>query len=234
MPDLLAIDTSGEACSVALKVKNQTRLRHVHAPLKHAELLLPAVRGLLDEAGMPLSDLDAIVFGRGPGSFTSLRIGISVVQGLAWGADLPVVPISSLAAVAQQLVGQDPGIQHKANPCYILVAMDARMSEVFHCTYKVSEAGILLPRSPESVSAPGAVEAADAALTVGAGNGFDRYLELGRLGSTLCRVHKELVPSAAALIPLAQRWLETHQPLPAAEAQPVYIRNQVADKPSMP
>ena len=89
--DLLAIETSSEACSVALCIGGELLERHEHAPLRHAELLLPAIRGLLSEADLPLSRLDAIAFGRGPGSFTSLRIGIGVVQGLAWAVDLPVV-----------------------------------------------------------------------------------------------------------------------------------------------
>lgn len=232
MRNLLAIDTSSEACSVALAVNGASLQRHLLAPLRHAELLLPAVHALLAEAGVTLSSMDAIVFGRGPGSFTSLRIGIGVVQGLAWGADLGVVPISSLAAVAQQAIGRDPDGRPQASAHYILVAMDARMAEVFHCTYAVSAAGELLQQSPESLSLPAAVSVTQADRTVGAGNGFRRYAELRALGSTLRQVKAELLPCAAALLPLARRWLERFEPLPAAAAQPVYLRNQVADKPS--
>ncbi len=231
MRNLLAIDTSSAACSVALALNGATLQRHLLAPLRHAELLLPAVHSLLAEAGVTLGSMDAIVFGRGPGSFTSLRIGIGVVQGLAWGADLPVVPISSLAAVAQQAMGGDPGDGPDAASRYILVAMDARMAEVFHCSYAVTAAGELLQESPESVSAPAAVTVTRAALTVGAGNGFGCYAELRCLGETLRRVQAELLPCATALLPLARQWLARHEPLPAAAAQPVYIRNQVADKP---
>lgn len=232
MRNLLAIDTSSAACSVALALNGASLQRHLLAPLRHAELLLPAVHALLDEAGVTLSSMDAIVFGRGPGSFTSLRIGIGVVQGLAWGADLPVVPISSLAAVAQQAMARDPEDRQDAAPHYILVAMDARMAEVFHCSYAVTAAGELLAESPESVSLPAAVRVSRAALTAGAGNGFKRYAELHRLGETLHCVQADLLPCAVALLPLARQWLARHQPLPAAAAQPFYIRNQVADKPS--
>ena len=229
MTQLLAIETSGEACSVALSWSGEVTQRHQHAPLLHAELLLPAVRGLLDEAGVGLNQLDAIVFGRGPGSFTSLRIGIGVVQGLAWGAELPVVPVSSLAAVAQQLVWNCTApLQF---PARILVAVDARMNEVFHCTYGVDASGRLQQLGAEEVSPPSAVFAADARSTAAAGNGFERYPELSTLGRTLARVHAGLVPAATALLPLAEQWLQTHQALDAAQAQPVYVRNHVADKP---
>lgn len=229
MTQLLAIETSGEACSVALSWSGEVLSRHQHAPLLHAELLLPAVRGLLDEAGVGLNQLDAVVFGRGPGSFTSLRIGIGAVQGLAWGAGLPVVPVSSLAAVAQQLVWNcSAPLQF---PARILVAVDARMNEVFHCTYAVDDLGQLQELGPEAVSSPSLVHAEDPGLTTAAGNGFERYPELSTLGRTLTRVHAGLVPAAAALLPLAEQWLQTHQALEAVQAQPVYVRNHVADKP---
>jgi tRNA threonylcarbamoyladenosine biosynthesis protein TsaB len=221
---LLAIETSSEVCSVALSVNGETRARHQQAPLRHAELLLPSVRSLLDEAGTGLSELDGIVFGRGPGSFTSLRIGIGVVQGLAWGADLPVIPLSSLASVACQV--SNPGTRT------ILVAMDARMSEVFHGSFQMDPNGVLTTLSSERVEAPGNVTADEPENTIGAGNGFDRYDELKRSGQTLAAVESELLPSATALLYLAEQWLLVNDPLPPAEAQPVYVRNHVADKPA--
>jgi len=228
----LAIDTSSEACSVALALDDEIRQRHLHEPLRHAELLLPAIRDVLDEADLTLRKLDFIAFGRGPGSFTSLRIGIGVVQGLAWGADLPVVPVSSLAAVAQQVIG--PALQKAAETeaRFVLAVMDARMSEVFHCTFGVDGGGILTPEYQEAVSPPDDVRVSNPRATIGAGNGFQRYPELSRLGGILMDVKPDVLPHAAALIPLARQWLKSHEPLPAAEAQPVYIRNQVADKPS--
>ena len=138
MNRILAIETSGEACSVALSVDGVVTEIHEHAPMRHAERLLPAVRLLLEEGGLAVRDLEAIAFGRGPGSFTSLRIGIGVVQGLAWGAGLPVVPVSSLAAVARQ-AWEDAG----RKPLPVCVAMDARMQEVFHANFSMNETGRL-------------------------------------------------------------------------------------------
>ena len=123
MADILAIESSNEACSVALRAGDSVIERFEHAPMKHAELLLPMVQSVLDESDRALASLDAIAFGRGPGSFTSLRIGIGVVQGLAWGAGLPVVPVSSLAAIADQALAPDDDRR-------VWVAMDARMKRL--------------------------------------------------------------------------------------------------------
>jgi tRNA threonylcarbamoyladenosine biosynthesis protein TsaB len=220
---LLAIETSSEVCSVALSVNGETRVRHQHAPLRHAELLLPSIRSLLEEAGIGLSELDGIAFGRGPGSFTSLRIGIGVVQGLAWGADLPVIPLSSLASVACQV--SDPAAR------IILVAMDARMSEVFHGSFQLDSNGVLKTRSSERVEAPEKVRFEAPENTIGVGNGFERYVELEQAAGSLYAMQAELLPSATALLGLAGQWLLENEPLPASEAQPVYVRNQVAIKP---
>ncbi|MGH8034859.1 MAG: tRNA (adenosine(37)-N6)-threonylcarbamoyltransferase complex dimerization subunit type 1 TsaB, partial [Lysobacterales bacterium] len=212
MQPLLAIETSSEACSVALSVAGETRLRHELVPLRHAERVLPCVRSLLAEAGIRLADLHAIAFGQGPGSFTSLRIGIGVVQGLAWGGDVPVVPVSSLAAAAQTALVREaevnpailtglPGSHH------ILVALDARMNEAFHCSYEISAEGLVHELEDERVSSPAQVNAPGASWILAAGNGFERYPELQRLGERFNRVRPETVPSAAAVITLAQYWL---------------------------
>lgn len=240
---LLAIETSSEACSVALSVDGRLYEAHELAPLRHAEVLLPAVERLLAEAGVGLSALDAVAFGRGPGSFTSLRIGIGVVQGLAWAAGLPVVPVSSLAALAQDAADQadnasgdgvDNGVGNEGSGAdeRICVAVDARMQEVFTAEFERGPGGLLRPVGAERVC-PASAVAAEPAPSIAAGNGFERFTEL----QPLCRAARvclpELWPRAAVVLRLAEAWLQTHDPLPAALAQPVYLRNDVAEKPAV-
>jgi len=237
-PKLLSIETSTESCSVALSIGENLWEKFEHAPRRHAELILPMVRSLLTEAELALGQLDAIAFGRGPGSFTSLRIGIGVVQGLAWGADLPVVPVSSLAAVTQAAVerGLSPGV------CRVCVAMDARMQEVYTANFHLDVDGFVIPSGEEQVCPPDDVCTEDAAGVrpegaagvCAAGNGFEVYPELEKLAGELGLYVPDCWPRAAAISRLAARWLENNKPLPAAQAQPVYIRNQVAIKPSTP
>ena len=104
--NLLALDTSSIACSVAVKVDDKQFERHEEQPREHTRLLMPMIESSLDEAGITLADLDAIVLGNGPGSFIGMRIAASVAQGLAFGSGLKIVPVSSLAAVAAQVVAE--------------------------------------------------------------------------------------------------------------------------------
>jgi tRNA threonylcarbamoyladenosine biosynthesis protein TsaB len=219
---LLVLDTAFEQCTVGLAVAGRVLERSEASPRGHARLLLPWVEELLGEAGVQLGQLDAIAFGRGPGSFTSLRIGIGVVQGLAWGAGLGVVPVSSLQAIAQS-------VQQQAGGQPVLVAMDARMDEVYAGRFTFDQ-GIARPAGHEQVCAPEQAadlfRAGDAAV----GNGFERFAPLQQVAGP--GVWQPVTHArAAALVALAQHWLGQHQPLPAAQAQPVYLRDQVADKP---
>ena len=228
MNKLLSIETSAESCSVALSIGKNSWERFEHAPRRHAELILPMVSSLLAEAELELGQLDGIAFGRGPGSFTSLRIGIGVVQGLAWGADLPVVPVSSLAAVAQAALerGLPPGVSR------ICVAMDARMQEVYTADFEVDVDGFVIPAGAERVCPPGDVCSEYTAGVCAAGNGFEVYPELEKLAGELGLCIPDCWPRAGVISRLAARWLESNKPLPAAQAQPVYIRNKVANKPA--
>ncbi len=227
MNKLLSIETSAESCSVALSDGENTWEKFEHAPRRHAELILPMVRSLLGEAEWALGQLDGIAFGRGPGSFTSLRIGIGVVQGLAWGADLPVVPVSSLAAIAQAALdrARSPGI------CSVCVATDARMQEVYTANFEADVDGFVILSGEEQVCPPADVRAEGAAGVCAAGNGFEVYPQLRQLSGELGLCIPDCWPRASVISLLAARWLENNQPLPAEQAQPVYIRNQIATKP---
>ncbi|MCW8926613.1 MAG: tRNA (adenosine(37)-N6)-threonylcarbamoyltransferase complex dimerization subunit type 1 TsaB [Xanthomonadales bacterium] len=220
--NLLAIETATETCSVALSAGDEVRERYRHAPRKHAELLLPWVQQLMAEAGLGFSSLDAIAFSRGPGSFTSLRIGIGVVQGLAWASGCPVIPVSSLAATAQSAANEGIGSA--------LVALDARMDEVFTGAFAVNDRGVMTPTVDERVCSPVDVPLPTRAGTVGVGVGFARYAALEKLSTQLDGVRTDLWPRASTVITLAQEWLRDNEALPAEQAQPVYLRDNVAKK----
>lgn len=217
---LLAIESAFEACSVALWLDDQHLERFAPGPRGHAENLLPFVQALLDESGVPLNALDGIAFSRGPGSFTSLRIGIGVVQGLAWGADLPVVPVSSLRCVAQ--AAAENGIERA------WVAMDARMNEVFSGCF-VGPGGLMQASGPEQVCTPRSAIPESPETWSGVGNGFDRFDALATV--TVKDRWPEVVASAAHVARLAVPDLRDGLGVPAEQAQPVYLRNHVADKP---
>ena len=215
---LLVLDTSTEWCSAALWLDGHIRARRILAEQRHSSLLLPMVDDLLRESAIALRQLDGIAYGAGPGSFTGLRIACAVTQGLALGADLPVVGVSTLESIAEQTgAGQ------------VLTVLDARMAEVYWAAYRregvdwhtVSEPRLALP---ESVAVP---EGGD---WVGAGNGF---VALGnvlrpRLAARLARIDDTLMPDAAAMAPLAARAFERGEGQDAALAAPIYLRDKVA------
>src|SRR5690349_20852576 len=214
---LLAIDTATERCSVALRAEGQTIERSIELPRGHADLVLPMVDEVLREGGLQLRDLDGIAYGRGPGGFTGVRIAVGVVQGLAFGADLPTVGISNLAAVAQQVAREGDRV---------LVCMDARMEQVYWSVF-AREPGSKLVTSiaPERVDAPDSVTDGD--YTVLAGTGFKAYGHLAaRLSRTERRMAETALPSAADIALLAEAEFRAGRAKPAAEAEPVYVRDQ--------
>jgi tRNA threonylcarbamoyladenosine biosynthesis protein TsaB len=221
---LLAIETASETVSVALSINGEVLERYEHAPRQHAELLLPWVEELVADAGIGFNALDAIAFSRGPGSFTSLRIGIGVVQGLAWASDLPVVPVSSLAATAQSA--------YKEGISSAVIALDARMNEVFTGTFVANSDGIMTLTDRERVCAPQDVSAPKEAGYFGIGIGFERYDGLKSLSKQLVDVRTDIWPKASSVLTLARVWLLSNEALPAEQAQPVYLRDNVAKKTS--
>lgn len=224
--NILGIETSGEACSVAVLFEGNMHVFFEHAPLRHAERLLPAVQHLLHECGIQLEELDTIAFGRGPGSFTSLRIGIGVVQGLAWGAGLQVVPVSSLAAVAQLAVDSS-----SSDVTSVCVATDARMQEVYTANFDCRADGVVAISGAERVCRPSQVVVPRQRPFIAVGNGFDRFDEMGEWAALAAETKPGLEPRAEEVCKLALHWMNQNEALPAGMAQPVYVRNNVASKP---
>ncbi len=216
---LLAVDTSSDACSVALGFGDQLFERHEVAPRAHTRLVLPMVQALLGEAGMGLADIDAFVMGRGPGAFTGVRIAVGVVQGLAFSVARPVVPVSSLAIVAQGVL--------EADASHVAVAFDARMGEVYWGTYVRGADGVAMPKGDEAVLAPEVVTLPEAGPWVGAGSGFAAYPEAltQRLG--LEQTLPDRMPRAVHALALGRRAWRHGEAVEAAQAQPVYLRDRV-------
>jgi tRNA threonylcarbamoyladenosine biosynthesis protein TsaB len=220
---LLAIDTSTEQCSVAILSKDTSWSRVVPTARNHADMILPMVNELLQESGLAFSDLDGLAFGRGPGSFTGVRIAVGVVQGLAFATHLRVAGISNLAAVAQQATDA----RHLSAGSQILVCMDARMQEVYWAVYGVSVAGLVVLLGEERVSPPAEVTAVAATLSCGAGTGWNAYPELREHFHELS-VDAGMLPRAIDIAKLGLAVLQAGLGVAAAEAQPVYLRDEVA------
>ena len=217
---LLAIETSTEACSAAIEIDGDRRQVYEIAPRKHAELILPMVDGLLSEAGIPLQALDGLAFGRGPGAFTGVRIATGVIQGLPYAADLPVAPVSTLAAMAQ-------GISDRAEK--IACAIDARMGEVYWGLYQQGEHNCMQIQGQERVCHPDVVDLPDSNEWYGAGSGWDTYAdELGsQFGEKLVDKDSGVYPSADGVLTLALAIFKNGETVDAAEALPVYLRDKV-------
>jgi tRNA threonylcarbamoyladenosine biosynthesis protein TsaB len=211
---ILAIDTATERCSVALRLDAHVFEQSTETPRGHAELVLPMVQAVLEESGLTLQQLDGIAYGRGPGAFTGVRIAIGVVQGLAFGAGVPTVGVSDLAAVAQQVAC--PGDR-------ILVCMDARMGEVYTGKFLCPASGLVEPDGAEAVQRPELVLAHGA--TVLAGTGFRAYPQLA--SGLSVRAH-DLLPRAREIALLGEAAILAGLGRDAAEAQPVYLRDNVA------
>jgi tRNA threonylcarbamoyladenosine biosynthesis protein TsaB len=218
---LLALDTSTEACSVALLLDAEIRLRCEITERSHAELVLPMVDDLLREAGLGLQELDALAFGRGPGAFTGLRIATGVVQGLALGANRPVVAVSSLAAVAEQVSVAVGGT--------VLACNDARMGEVYWGVFRRETDGGMSCVGPEVVSPPEAVGAGVPPARHAAGNALARYPALAaRLASAGLRLYDGIRPRADAVARLGRLEFAAGRILAPEMALPTYIRDDVA------
>jgi tRNA threonylcarbamoyladenosine biosynthesis protein TsaB len=223
---LLAIETATDACSAALSIDGEIHERFEIAPRAHTELILPMIDELMAAAGITIAQVDAMAFGRGPGAFTGVRIAVGVTQGIAFGADLPVVPVSTLAALAQGAVAQ----QSQADR--VLAALDARMDEVYWGAYRRNAAGMMELDGEECVSAPGEVPLPSGEDWQGVGEGWAAYEAIlaGRCGGQIATWDGTCFPRARDVAVLGLVGYQTGLAVSAEQALPVYLRDKVTWK----
>lgn len=216
---LLALETSTETCSVALRSGDAVRVLRRGGAREQTTHLLPMVQELLAEAGLRLADLDAVACTHGPGAFTGVRVAVSVAQGLAFGAGVPAIGISTLAALAQQ-----------AGAPFVLPALDARMGELYAGVYRRGADGLVDAMTPDRLCRPqefaDGVPAGHAWVAIGSG-----WVTYG--ADALGIVPERIVvaePDAADVLALAARALARGEAVSAEQLQPVYLRDTVAWK----
>lgn len=222
--NLLAFETSTEACSVALWRDGAVLERFEVAPRRHAELALPWAEALLAEAGLARSQLDAIAVGRGPGAFTGVRLGVAIAQGIALALDVPVLPVSTLLALAARA----PATAER-----VLAAIDARMGEVYLGAFvRDVDVGHDAWRAvqPEAVGAPDAIALPDGGGWDGVGTGFDAAggALRARLGERLARVDATALPHAADVARLGAVMFARGEAIAPERLEPAYLRDNVA------
>lgn len=237
MTCIIAIETATEACSAALLIKKAGKLSLYHrfllAPREHTKLILPMLEEVLQEAELQLSDVNAIAFGRGPGAFTGLRIATGIAQGLSLSVDKPTVPVSSLKAMALAAIKES----EPSNSGSIVVAIDARMGEVYWAEYK-SNHGQLALVGEEQLSNPETMFVQTQALTethavTVIGSGWDTYIDsAAEIITNRDRINHipQKFPDAVEISALAMESFEAGESYSLEDAQPVYLRNNVAEK----
>lgn len=217
MPTILAIETSSELASVALLHRGDLIAHEAEGVQTHSQTLLPMVQALLAQAEIGLAQCDAIAFGAGPGAFTGVRTACGAAQGLAFGLDLPVVPVVTLEAMAQ-------ACRDRCTATDVLVVLDARMEEVYWAQYRYEDGWqVVTPpalSSPEEVVARGPV--------VACGNGLISYASAFDAMPFAKDAKTDVMPHARQVAQLAQHALASGRTVSAREAQPIYLRNKVA------
>ncbi|MFK7855697.1 MAG: tRNA (adenosine(37)-N6)-threonylcarbamoyltransferase complex dimerization subunit type 1 TsaB [Granulosicoccus sp.] len=227
--NLLAIDTSTDACSVGLLINSDILLDHRVAAQRQGSMVLPMVNGVLAEAGITAKQLDAVAYGRGPGSFTGVRIGVAATQGIALGADIGVVGISTLQSIAQ-------GCLRQYGDSHVAVSVDARMDEVYFAAFIEDENQTMQTAMNETVCAQGSIQALphrDSGMGLlwhWAGSGADRYkLILNEQFSVPdAAIRSDRWPHAQDLLSLGSPRVLAGELTPPEYASPVYLRDKVA------
>jgi len=227
--NILVIDTATEACSVALEVNEHVFNRFEICPQQHSQRILPMIDEVLKEAQVTLQDLDYLAFGRGPGSFTGVRIATGVLQGLSLGTGHKVVGISTLAAMAQQAY-----MLNKSER--VTAAIDARMSEVYFGQYQLQQ-NVMTLIGEEQVLPPeqGAVllrrrsNSTEGSEMIGVGTGWQAYPELNAVAK-IDVLPDVLYPNAFYMLPIAKVLIADGQAVDVEGIQPVYLRDKVTWK----
>jgi len=219
--NLLAIETATESCSVALIHGEQVIARSELAPRRHAELVLPMADALLAEAGLGKHALDAIAVGRGPGAFTGVRLGVSLAQGMALALDLPVITVSSLAALALEAPDDEAAI---------LAVIDARMGEIYAASYRRADDGGLIALDDERVTTAEALQLPATEAWQVVGSGWATYADVlrERLTAPLRHADGARYPQARHVAELAVREFKAGRMQAPELALPVYLRDKVA------
>ena len=216
---LLALETATDACSAAVLIDDRVIQRYQRAPRGHADLILPMLDAVLAEAGLSLRQLDALAVGRGPGAFTGVRIAIAVAQGIAFAVDLPVAPISTLAAIAWET-------HRRQGVDLIAAALDARLEEVYWGTYRATADGGMLLLGEERVCPPAQALLPEAGDWYGAGNGWALYTD--RLSRPEVKSGwSDQGPSAEAVARLGALAYRQGRLVGAEQVLPVYLRDEV-------
>ena len=222
---LLAIETATESCSAALLLGNDIFSISEIAPRRHNEIILPMCEQVLAQGQIKLSQLDAIAFGRGPGAFTGVRLAASVTQGIALAHDLPVVPVSSLAAMAQAAYDSKQAKQ-------VLSCIDARMQEVYIGLYQLDQEEVMQIIVEEQVIKPELIEIDISNDCVGIGSGWVNYaMTIQEKCGAEISYDAQAFPQAEFVAKLANYYFQQGRTVSAIEALPVYLRDNVATKP---
>ena len=214
---LLAIDTSTDLATVAVSIGNEIIEEEKLGTREHAQVLLTMIDSLLSSAAISINQLDGIVFGRGPGSFTGLRITCSIAKALGYAHDLPLYPVSSLASIATEVYINDPAYKNSQ----VLAVMDARMQELYWGVYNKGIGSV-----EESVCAPANIVVSEDLPTILAGVGFESYTALfsPQVSAKIYKSHV-IYPHAKTMLRLVQSG--SIEAVSAENAQPIYVRNQV-------
>ena len=229
---LLAIDTSTEACSVALWLDGEVRERFEIAPRRHTELVLPWADELLAQAGLAKSQLDAIAVARGPGAFTGVRLAVALAQGMALALDIPVVPVSTLAALAMQVkFSPSPALAGEGlgEGAGILAAIDARMGEIYFGAFRRNENDVRA-LGKEWIATTDDPQLSITGEWQGLGTGFaaTEGRLIARLGAALNSCDPSALPHAADVARLAVLAFARGETIAADRLEPAYLRDKVA------